>query len=52
MWIRYEDPEIYDGWIVEFNENFEFRWREHYIVNSLSKQQKDIIEERIKSIKQ
>jgi len=47
-WEQYEDKNIYDGWILEFNrETKEIKWRDHHIVNKLTKRQKKNIESKI-----
>jgi hypothetical protein len=49
-WVRYEDSSIYDGWILEFCvETKEIKWREHPVVEKLSKERKEEIEKKIKN---
>ena len=47
-WVQYEDSNIYDGWILEYNpETKEIKWRNFYITNRLTKKQKREIENKI-----
>ena len=44
-WETFEIPEIYDGWILEFNrETKEIKWRDFWVTEKLSKKKKQQIE--------
>ena len=47
-WVTYEDPAIYDGWILKFNYALnDFVWRDHWVVDNLSDTQRKEIEDDI-----
>lgn len=47
-WIKYTDTSLYDGWVLEFNASTkEIIWREHYMVERISPEQKEEIELKI-----
>lgn len=46
-WILYEDPLIYDGYILKFNLDGVIDWRDNYAVSQLSKEEKAKIEKTI-----
>lgn len=50
-WV-YEDPEIYDGWILQFHSiTREVIWRNHHAVDKLTPEKKLEIEQHIKDMK-
>lgn len=50
-WVTYEDPLIYDGWILRFHPvTREIKWRDFYITERLSAEKKLEIEEYIKNL--
>ena len=50
-WVAFENPLIYDGWILEFHpKTREIKWRDFYITQRLSPEKKLEIEEYIKNL--
>jgi hypothetical protein len=47
-YICYEDPRIYDGWILQFHpETKDIIWRDFYVTNRITKEKKLEIENEV-----
>lgn len=50
-WIAYEDPYIYDGWILQYSPYLkEIKWRDFYVTNRMSSEKKLEIESEVKQL--